>query len=323
MSMFAAHSAFILIFAIMLDALIGDPDWLWRRIPHPVVWIGSFIGCLDRKLNRGTEWARRFAGVIALVAVAAVALAAGWMLHAIASHMDYGFILEVCVVAILLAQRSLYEHVRKVYESFHQGGVVEARRAISMIVGRNPDVLDEAGICRAAIETTAENFSDGIAAPAFWYIAAGLPGLLLYKAVNTADSMIGHRTEKHEAFGWAAARFDDAMNLLPARLSGLVIACSAIFTGDNVRSAWSVMLRDAGKHRSPNAGWPEAAMAGALGLALSGPRQYASGMADEPWLNPGGRKAACPEDIRRALRLFISACMTQLLVVGVYAFAVS
>lgn len=319
MSIFAAQSALILLFAIVLDALIGDPDWLWRRVPHPVSWMGRFIGWLDHKLNRGTERAKRIAGVASLITIAVTALAAGWMFHAIASSVDYGLLLETIAVAILLAQRSLYEHVRKVCDAFHHGGLAEARLAISMIVGRNPDALDEAGVCRAAIETTAENFSDGVVAPAFWYLLAGLPGLFLYKAVNTADSMIGHRTVKHEAFGWASARLDDAMNLLPARLSGFMIVAAAILTGDDARAALRVMWRDARKHRSPNAGWPEAATAGALGVALSGPRQYASGKADEPWLNCGGRKEAEPEDIRRSLKLLISACFVQFSTVATIA----
>jgi adenosylcobinamide-phosphate synthase len=196
-----------------------------------------------------------------------------------------------------------------------------AREAVSMIVGRDPEALDEAGVCRAAIETTAENFSDGVVAPAFWYLVAGLPGIAVYKAVNTADSMIGHRTSRHAAFGWAAARLDDLLNLIPARLAGLLIVTAAVLTGANARGAWSAMRRDARHHRSPNAGWPEAAMAGALGVALAGPRRYGGGPVEDAWMNAGGRTDARPEDIGAALRLFAAACAVQALIISGIAVA--
>jgi adenosylcobinamide-phosphate synthase len=189
--------------------------------------------------------------------------------------------------------------------------------AVSRIVGRDPEALDEAGVCRAAIESTAENFSDGIVAPAFWYLIAGLPGILAYKAVNTADSMIGHRSDRYRAFGWAAARLDDLLNYIPARISGALLTAAAPAVGGSAKGALNAMLRDARKHRSANAGWPEAAMAGALGLALAGPRIYASGRVEDAWMNASGRPNAKPSDIASALRLLVATCLAHAFLVAV------
>src|SRR5690606_18295412 len=213
----------------------------------------------------------------ALLVVVCVGAGLGLVLQVLLSYSIPGKFAELLIVTVLLAQRSLYEHVAGVKQAFDHGGLPAARRAVSSIVGRDPEALDEAGVCRAAIETTAENFSDGIVAPAFWYLTAGLPGILACKAVNTADSMIGHRSDRYLAFGWAAARFDDLLNYIPARLSGVLLAISAPTVGGSTKGALKAMLRDASKHKSVNAGWPEAAVAGALGLALAGPRVYASG----------------------------------------------
>jgi adenosylcobinamide-phosphate synthase len=310
-------TALVLAIALALDGVLGDPDWIWRRAPHPVVAIGRLIGWLDRSLNRdGPERTRRLAGIAALLMLLALAATFGLGLHWLFAQHPIGLAAEIIVVAILLAQRCLYDHVRRVARAFDDG-LPAAREAVSWVVGRDPNALDEAGICRAAIETTAENFSDGVVAPAFWYLIAGLPGILVYKTVNTADSMIGHRTPRHEAFGWAAARLDDLLNLIPARLAGAFVVAAAFVTGTDARSAWTAMLRDASWHRSPNAGWPEAAMAGALGLALAGPRSYASGCIEDAWMNESGRKEPHPDDIARALRLFVAACSVHWLAVAV------
>jgi adenosylcobinamide-phosphate synthase len=215
------------------------------------------------------------------------------------------------IASVLIAQRSLYQHVAEVRSAFAEGGLAEARAAVSMIVGRDPEQLDEAGVSRAAIESCAENFSDGVVAPVFWLALLGLPGLIAYKAINTADSMIGHRTARHECFGWAAARLDDLVNLIPARLSGLLLAVVAPIANGAVGIALNVMRRDAPKHRSPNAGWPESATAGALGLALAGPRRYGEHIVDDPFLNADARKEATPDDIGRALDLYVAACLLQ------------
>jgi adenosylcobinamide-phosphate synthase len=215
------------------------------------------------------------------------------------------------IASTLIAQRSLYQHVVRVRTAFADGGLAEARRAVSMIVGRDPDQLDEAGVCRAAIESCAENFSDGVVAPVFWLALLGLPGLIAYKAINTADSMIGHLSPRYASFGWAAARLDDLVNLIPARLSGLLVAAVAPVAGGATATALKMMWRDAAKHRSPNAGWPESATAGALGLALAGPRRYGERVVDDAFLNAGARKEATAGDIGRALDLLNAACLLQ------------
>jgi adenosylcobinamide-phosphate synthase len=316
------HAPLILACALLLDAAFGDPGWLWRRAPHPVVLMGRLIGWLDDTLNRGPrDWLRRAAGAAALALAIAITGAAALALHILFAQHSVGAAAEAVTVAILLAQRSLYTHVAAVEAALREGGLAAGREAVSQIVGRDPHALDESGICSAAIETLAENFSDGIVAPAFWYLIAGLPGIAVYKAVNTVDSMIGHRTPHHEAFGWAAARLDDLANLIPARLSGLLTITAAIPARGNVRRAWTAMLRDATCHRSPNAGWPEAAMAGALDIAIGGPRSYAGQRIDAARMNEGARSALTPADIRRALRLFLAACAVQfILVLGLAAF---
>ncbi|MDX2265796.1 MAG: adenosylcobinamide-phosphate synthase CbiB [Hyphomicrobiales bacterium] len=315
--MFAAT----LLIALAIDAAVGDPDWLWRRYAHPVVWAGRLIARLDESLNQETAsaGARRAAGVLAVTLLVAAAGLTGYSLSALFDFAPLGWLAEASAAAVLLAQRSLYEHVARVGEAFAGGGLPEARLAVSMIVGRDPNALDEAGVCRAAVETLAENFSDGVVAPAFWFLVGGLPGLCIYKAVNTADSMIGNRSPRHEAFGWAAARLDDALNLAPARLSGAFVALAALLTGKDARRAALAMRRDAWRHRSPNAGWPEAAMAGALGLALAGPRVYATGPVDDAYMNDGGRREATPQDIARALRLYVAACGVLWAVVALIA----
>ena len=308
-----SDTLFIVAAALAFDALIGDPDWLWRRLPHPVVLIGSFIGFLERMLNR-ENWSpsqRKAAGVGVVVLLVAASGLIGFSVEAALPPTLSGKIALGLIASVLVAQRSLYQHVARVRSAFAEGGLAEARVAVSMIVGRDPEQLDEAGVSRAAIESCAENFSDGVVAPVFWLALLGLPGLIAYKAINTADSMIGHRTARHECFGWAAARLDDLVNLIPARLSGLLLAVVAPIANGAVGIALKVMRRDAPKHRSPNAGWPESATAGALGLALAGPRRYGEHIVDDPFLNVDARKKAAPGDIGRALDLYVAACLLQ------------
>jgi adenosylcobinamide-phosphate synthase len=220
------------------------------------------------------------------------------------------------IASIFFAQKSLHQHVAAVRRAFATGGLGAARHAVAMIVGRDPKRLDEAGVSRAAIESCAENFADAVVAPAFWGLLFGLPGLIAYKAINTADSMIGHRTERHRAFGWAAARLDDAVNLAPARIAGALLTVAAFLSGRDGPGAWGAMRRDASRHASPNAGWPEAAMGGALGLALAGPRVYSGVRINDPYVNAGGRAEAAPDDIDRALTLFRIACVINTALVG-------
>jgi adenosylcobinamide-phosphate synthase len=308
-----SDTLFVVVTALALDALIGDPGWLWRRLPHPVALIGSFIGLLDHMFNLETWSAaqRKFAGASVVALLVAISALSGLLIDMALRQIAFGNLLVALVASTLIAQRSLYQHVARVRSAFTDGGLAEARRAVSMIVGRDPDQLDEPGVCRAAIESCAENFSDGVVAPVFWLALLGLPGLFAYKAINTADSMIGHRSARYLSFGWAAARLDDLVNLIPARLSGLLVAMVAPIAGGTIGTALRVMWRDAAKHRSPNAGWPESATAGALGLALAGPRRYGDRIVGDPFLNAEARKDAVPADIGRSLDLLVAACLLE------------
>ncbi|WP_375462947.1 adenosylcobinamide-phosphate synthase CbiB [uncultured Methylobacterium sp.] len=299
----------LLALALAVEAAVGYPDALYRALGHPVTWIGRLIAALDRVLNRGGGGARRLGGVVAVAVLVAVAGGAGLSLTrlcALAGPLP-ALVLLALLCASLPAQRSLHQHVARVVAGLRDAGLPGGRRAVAMIVGRDPETLDEAGICRAAIESLAENFSDGIVAPAFWIGIGGLPGGAIYKAINTADSMIGHRTPRHAAFGWAAARLDDVVNLPASRLAALLIAAAALRPGASAAGAWRTVLRDARRHRSPNAGWPEAAMAGALGLRLAGPRIYGGVAVEDAWMGDG-RPAAGPADVERALAVYRTAC---------------
>jgi len=290
--------------AMTVDAVLGWPGALFARIGHPVTWIGRLISLLDRSWNRSVAAPaiRRIAGVAAALSVIGPCVALGWIVQAVLSP-EWGSAMILGILAWpMVALRSLYDHVAAVAQPLQSGDIDAARLAVAQIVGRDPTTLDEAGIARAAIESLAENASDGIVAPVFWGALFGLPGIFGYKAINTLDSMIGHRSERHLYFGWAAARIDDVANFIPARLTGLLFGLvSARFP-----QALSCMVRDANRHRSINAGWPETAMAGALGVRLSGPRSYHGSMTEEPWLN----ERACDPlaaDISQGLRLYIRA----------------
>lgn len=285
--------------AMAIDAAAGWPAALYRRLGHPVTWLGALIGTLDRRWNHGAARARRAKGAAAAVLVIGVAAGAGWAAQALLPGGWAGALLTGWLAWPLVALRSMHDHVRAVAIPLAAGDLAGARRAVSMIVGRDPARLDQVGVARAAVESLAENTSDGIVAPLFWGALLGLPGIAGYKAINTLDSMIGHRTARHLDFGRVAARIDDAANLIPARLTGALFAA----VSGRPRAALRAMARDAGKHRSPNAGWPEAAMAGALGVRLSGPRAYAGAVSPEPWVNEGGRDPTA-HDLDRALALY-------------------
>lgn len=268
-------------FALALDALLGWPARLHARIGHPVTWIGGLVSLLERRLNRGGRWKRRAAGVLLVLSVLAASLAPAILVQAALPRDAAGVVLGAALAWPWIAARSLHEHVAAVAMPLARGDLEGARRAVAMIVGRDPDRLDEAGVARAALESLAENASDGVVAPLFWGLLGGLPGLVAYKAINTMDSMIGHRNARYEDFGKFAARLDDLVNLVPARLTALLVALPSGRAGRALRT----VARDARRHRSPNAGWPEAAMAGALGVRLSGPRVYGDRVAEEPWVN--------------------------------------
>ncbi|MFN3724270.1 MAG: adenosylcobinamide-phosphate synthase CbiB [Paracoccaceae bacterium] len=293
----------ILFLAMLLDAALGEPRAIWNRAPHPAVLMGRIVGFLDSRFNAGRQ--RRAKGLAALVAMVLGAYALGQI---IARVPDFG-VLEILVAAILLAQKSLVDHVRAVADGLRRS-LPEGREAVAMIVGRDTAAMEQPAIARAAIESAAENLSDGVIAPAFWFLIGGLPLMLVYKITNTADSMIGHRTPRHEQFGWASARFDDLLNLIPARLTALLIAVA------HGRLNPRPILRDAPLHRSPNAGWPEAAMAVVLNVALSGPRAYHGVMSDFPWVWPEGRHDAGPDDVDSACRALWRTWVLMLLLVG-------
>ncbi len=291
-----------------VESVLGYPDWLFRAIGHPVTWFGRLISFLDIRLNRATDpdALRRQRGVQALLVIVLVPTVIGLCIQLVLIwFVPLGLVVAALLATSLLSQKSLYEHVEAVADALDSGGLAMGRVAVSRIVGRDPEALDRAAVCRAAIESLAENFSDGIVAPTFWTGVGGLAGGAAYKAANTADSMIGHRTPRHEAFGWAAARFDDWINLPASRLTALLIVLAAFLVkGADPGNARQAVWRDAKKHRSPNAGWPEAAMAGALGLALAGPRSYGGIVVDDVFMGEGGRRDVDSGDIRRALKLY-------------------
>ena len=278
-----------LVIAMLLDALLGEPRWLWNRMPHPAVLMGRVIGYCDDRFNQGAQ--RQLKGAACMAGLCVIAALLGRAIEAVPTAL-----LDILIIAILLAQKSLVQHVQAVADALRLS-LGDARRAVAMIVGRDTRDMDRAAVARSAIESAAENLSDGVIAPLFWYALAGLPGLLIYKITNTADSMIGYRTPKHADFGWAAARFDDLLNLIPARLSAAMIWA---VTG---RPHAAPIMREGPLHRSPNAGWPEAAIAHGLDIALSGPRSYDGQTRDYPFVNAAGKHDLDADDIDAAVRV--------------------
>jgi adenosylcobinamide-phosphate synthase len=312
-------SVALALLAMLIELAVGYPERVLRAIGHPVTWMGRLIGALDRWLNKKSAAAARAGGIVAVLILVLVVGALSVVLQGALLRLSFGLPVVALLASTLLAQRSLHRHVADVASALDNDGVASGRRAVAHIVGRDPEALDEAGVARAAIESLAENFSDGVVAPVFWLVIAGLPGAALYKAINTADSMIGHRTPRHAAFGWAAARLDDLVNLPASRLTALlIIAAAGLSSKDSLRQAWRAVLRDAPLHRSPNAGYPEAAMAGALGLSLAGPRIYGGVRVDDAFMG-GGRRDADAADIRRALKLYRRADAILLALVAIVA----
>jgi adenosylcobinamide-phosphate synthase len=307
--MFSLETFAIVTLALLLDIIIGDPKSIYARVPHPIVLIGNLIGLMEKALNRPTHasFFRRGLGCLTILVLAVATGFLGIIIsNALAGEM-WGAIIQAFLISILLAGKSLAQHIAAVRDGLLNGGLEGGRIAVAAVVGRDTNFLDDAGVARAGIESLAENFSDGVVAPVFWALIFGLPGILVYKTINTADSMIGYKTNRYHQFGWAAARLDDLLNLVPARISGLLIviasmACRVGSAADGFRS----VIRDAGRHRSPNAGYPEAAMAGVLGLKLAGPRRYGDEVIEDAWMGDG-RENASPSDINRALRVYWSA----------------
>ena len=303
--------------ALAIDAAIGWPTALYRRIGHPVGAFAAIIARCEAMWNtpaRG-EAVKRVAGIATVLILIAIAGGIGWALTWLMGRAlgAWSWIGVALLAAPGIAQRSLFDHVRAVRDALASGNLEAARSAVAMIVGRDVAALDEAGVARAAIESLAESFCDGIAAPLFWLLLLGLPGIWIYKASNTADSLIGHREPRWRAFGWAAARSDDLLNLIPARIGGALICLVSA-------SGWRVLWRDARNHASPNAGWTEAAMAGALGLRLAGPVSYDGALHAKPWIGDG-RTDAGANDVSRALNLYLRACAALWVIAGVAAWA--
>lgn len=318
--------ASLTLIALAVEAAVGYPKRLYEAIGHPVGWIGRLLAWCDERWNKPerTFSQRRWAGIVTIALAVFVATAASLafaaVLTAVLPHAA-ALLLTAVAASTLIAQRSLDEHVRAVAGALENGTLEDARYAVAQIVGRETSTLNSHGVSRAAIESLSENFSDGVVAPIFWMLALGLPGAAAYKAINTADSMIGHKSARYLAFGWAAARLDDLVNYPAARLSALWIAAAAAAQpGANPRAALSAATKHAGNHRSPNAGWPEAAMAGALGLRLSGPRVYGGEENSDPWIGDGSAEATA-HDIRRALAVYRTACVAQAAVIALLAVA--
>ena len=300
----------LLLIAMIIDGYLGDARMPFNLFRHPVEIIGSLVDWFDRKLNRKnrSEVDRAFRGALVVGLISGLSGSIGWCCTWLSQHFNFGWILELFILTTMLAGRGLYDSVRSVSKGL-KASLEKGRESVSHIAGRDPQHLDKHGVARAAIESCAENFSDGFVAPIFWYVLFGLPGLMIYKSVNTMDSMIGHMTEKYRAFGMTAARLDDVLNIIPARLSGLFLVFAAIFTpGAHPIKALKIMLRDSSKHRSMNAGWPEGAAAGALNVSLAGPRRYVENVIKDPWLGDGTARANV-QDIDRMLYLYIVAAM--------------
>jgi adenosylcobinamide-phosphate synthase len=307
--------------AMLIELAVGYPQAVLRAVGHPVTWIGALIGALDRMLNceTSTAAARRVAGLVAVLTILAAVGATAVVVQRDLLRLPFGLFLVALAASTLVAQRSLHRHVADVAAVLDKSGLAAAREAVGRIVGRDTANLDEAGVARAAIESLAENFSDGVVAPVLWMVIGGLPGTALYKAINTADSMIGHRTPRHLDFGCCAARLDDLVNLPASRLSALLIVGAAACARDgSAIKAWRAVRHDAAHHRSPNAGYPEAAMAGALGLSLAGRRVYGGVPVDDATMGDGRRNAGAA-DIRRALALYRLADAILLVVLAASA----
>ena len=320
-----AEHGMLLLAALILDWAIGDPQWVWRTLPHPVAGFGKVISLLDKTLNQEgvSAVALMKRGAITIAILIIFALGVGQFLDWVISlSWSVGAIIEVLVIWMFIAQKSLRDHVLAVARAMKLGGIDSAREAVSHIVGRDPASLDESGIVRASIESLAENFGDGVVAPAFWYMVFGLPGLLVYKMINTADSMIAYRNEKYLHFGRATAQADDLANWLPARISAvLILIGGGLLCGMRVvKAAFKTVLRDAGLHRSPNAGWPESAMAGICNIALGGPRKYAGNSVAQAFINGTGKRQLGIVDITKSVRVFSLSCFVLWVSVLVWAF---
>lgn len=300
-------NALPLLIAMAVDAWAGDPERLWTRLGHPVAWCGRLIEALEERFNYGSPELRRRAGGLSVLLVVSASATLGFVLNWVVQILPASALVGGVIASVFIAQRSLADHVKAVAVGL-SGSVEVGRDAVRHLVGRDLEDLDSSGVARSAIESLAENFSDAVVAPALAFLLFGLPGLLAYKAISTADSMLGYRSDRYASFGWASARLDDLVNWVPARLSAVLISLAALAIDAKPFQILAVVRRDAPRHRSPNAGWPEAAMAAALGIALAGPRRYGGQTIEDGWMNEGGRRVLTFDDIHAALALYWRAC---------------
>ena len=294
-----------LILAMGFDGLIGDPKWIYNRIPHPVTWMAMLLMKGEAFLNHQdrSRFAKQFLGLIWILLCVTICLYIAFFIQNFLSGFDQTGIILALLSSIFLAYRSLIDHVGDVEKELFNKDVVKARIKVAKIVGRETSKLDKSDITRATIESLAENFSDGVVAPVFWFLIVGFPGVVAYKMINTADSMIGNRSERFEDFGMASAKIDDVVNYVPARITALLLMLAAgISRVGDVKSGFVTVNNDHKLHASPNAGWPEATMAGLLNVRLGGPRHYQNGNSkDNAWLGSGGDVKL--KDLTRAIKL--------------------
>lgn len=321
------HHLLVVLLAIIIDRVIGEPKLLWKRMTHPIVLFGRLIAFFETQMNLDdlSDQKRFWNGCLVIFLLLLIVMEIGFFIYILCQNSLWsgawsylGIVIEAIIASIFLAQKSLADHVKAVVIAFEQTGLIGARIAVSQIVGRDPDQLDQSGVARATIESLAENSSDGVIAPVFWFAILGLPGLMAYKMLNTADSMIGHKNARYKDFGYASAKLDDYANYIPARLSSLIILAAAwtLYGYKAVKRGFSVVFKDAKKHRSPNAGWPESAYAGILNIQLAGPRIYDSVIVDEPFQNANG-KSTEPVDIMRSLKLFYRSMTLQTIIIAI------
>lgn len=307
-------SILAVVLGFVLDLLIGDPHWLY----HPIRLVGALISALEKLLrevfpkNKNGELT---AGVFLLALTAGITTGCAWGLLYLAGriHPWVRFVLETVMCYQLLATKALKDETMKVYTALSQGDLKQARYAVSMVVGRDTEVLDETGVTKAAVETVAENASDGVIAPLLFLAIGGAPLGFFYKAVNTMDSMVGYKNDKYLYFGRAAARFDDVLNYIPARLSGALMSAAASFCGLDAGNAWKIFLRDRRNHSSPNSAHTEAAAAGALHIQLAGNAYYFGKLYEKPTIGDPDRPVEY-EDIRRVNRLLYATAVLTLIV---------
>lgn len=298
-----------LVLGFFLDSIIGDP----YTLPHPIRAIGKLISHLEKKVRGRFENLRKGGILLALaVLIISTGVPVGILLLSYKIHTVLGVLVESVMTFYMLAARCLYDESMKVCRAAEKGDTESARQAVSMIVGRDTSVLDESGIIRAAVETVAENTSDGVTAPIFYMAIGGAAGGFFYKAANTMDSMIGYKNEKYADLGQFAAKLDDLLNLLPSRLTALLMIASAAILRYDAKKAYCIWRRDRRKHASPNSAQTEAVCAGALHIRLAGDAVYFGKLHKKPYIGDDDRPIE-PSDIRRANKLMYCASLLMLI----------